>query len=77
MENWRKKNAQLTGIRQSTVPSSRNQEARLKNESVTRKSKGNNRNSMKKNANLPEFADLNCFVATEPLNKFKKRKIDK
>jgi len=37
-----KKNAQLTGIRQSTVPSSWNQEARLKNESVTRKSKENN-----------------------------------
>jgi len=71
VENWRKKNAQLTGIRQSTVPSSRNQEARLKNESVTRKSKENNNEKI---VNLPVRICLNRFVVTEPRDEPKKEK---
>jgi len=56
VENQRKKTAKLTRIRQPTVPPSQNQETSLKNESVIRKSRKQQKID-EKNANLPEFAD--------------------
>jgi len=56
VENQRKKTAKLTRIHRPTVPPSQNQETSLKNESVIRKSRKQQKID-EKNANLPEFAD--------------------